>query len=462
MPGDKRFAVLIDADNISNKYVKVILDEISNDGVATYKRIYGDWTRAEMGPWKRVLLEHSITPIQQYGYTTGKNATDSAMIIDAMDILYSGNVEGFCLVSSDSDFTRLASRLRESGMMVVGMGEQKTPKAFISACNKFKYLDILSGQAAPKTQETRRSGQAAKRGRMTKAEKEAAASAAAAAAGEKAAHAAREAQLEREAAARAAEAAAAKEAAETAAAEKAAAKTAQKDGARDDGAQNVGGKADQPKPEKEKAARGASRKKGRTGKADQAAADAEHESVQVPEMEKSGGGKNAGRKNSGQEAGQNAGGKQHAADGADPSKEAGAVSGIPAGQEVSGQDVPAQETPARDAKDMGRGGKLRPEDVGIILFDSEEEYEDEPAEMTSLETIREALATMVAESADEDEWVFIGDLGNRLTKRYPDFDVRNYGFSKLTPFIKSLDLFEIKSEPGGNSNNRLVYVRERE
>ncbi|MFA6730776.1 MAG: NYN domain-containing protein [Eubacteriales bacterium] len=144
MNDDKRFAVLIDADNVSDKYIKPILDEMTNYGIITYKRIYGDWTKPALSPWKGVLLENSITPIQQYGYTTGKNSTDSAMIIDAMDILYSGHVEGFCIVSSDSDFTRLASRLRESGMYVVGMGEKKTPFSFVSACNMFKYLEILS------------------------------------------------------------------------------------------------------------------------------------------------------------------------------------------------------------------------------------------------------------------------------------------------------------------------------
>ncbi|NLK75905.1 MAG: NYN domain-containing protein [Clostridiales bacterium] len=144
MQGEKRFAVLIDADNISAKYIKYILEEISNYGIATYKRIYGDWTKPNSGSWKDVLLENSVTPIQQYSYTFGKNATDSAMIIDAMDILYSGNVEGFCIVSSDSDFTKLSSRLRESGMMVLGMGEKKTPKPFIAACNQFKYLDVIA------------------------------------------------------------------------------------------------------------------------------------------------------------------------------------------------------------------------------------------------------------------------------------------------------------------------------
>lgn len=141
---DKRFAVLIDADNVSDKYIKAIFDELSNHGVITYKRIYGDWTKPNLSSWKSILLNNSITPIQQYSYTSGKNSTDSAMIIDAMDILYSGQVEGFCIVSSDSDFTRLVSRLRESGMYIVGMGEQKTPAPFIAACNKFKYLEIIS------------------------------------------------------------------------------------------------------------------------------------------------------------------------------------------------------------------------------------------------------------------------------------------------------------------------------
>jgi len=141
---EKRFAVLIDADNVSAKYIKYIMDEIANYGIATYKRIYGDWTKPNAAAWKDVLLENSVTPVQQYSYTVGKNATDSAMIIDAMDILYSGNVDGYCLVSSDSDFTKLSSRLRESGMIVVGMGERKTPKPFIAACNQFKYIDVLA------------------------------------------------------------------------------------------------------------------------------------------------------------------------------------------------------------------------------------------------------------------------------------------------------------------------------
>jgi len=141
---ERRLAVLIDAENISTKYIKVILDEISNYGIATYKRAYGDWTAAILKGWKDEVLKNSITPVQQYSYTQGKNSSDSAMIIDAMDILYSGKVDGFCIVSSDSDFTRLASRLREAGMLVIGMGEKKTVEAFRTSCTTFKYLEVLA------------------------------------------------------------------------------------------------------------------------------------------------------------------------------------------------------------------------------------------------------------------------------------------------------------------------------
>jgi uncharacterized LabA/DUF88 family protein len=140
---DKKLAVLIDGDNIPSAYVREMMEEIAKYGNPTIKRIYGDWTRPGLTKWKDLLLEHAIQPIQQYGYTVGKNATDSAMIIDAMDILYSGKVDGFCIVSSDSDFTRLATRLREAGMQVYGIGEKKTPKPFIVACDKFIYIEIL-------------------------------------------------------------------------------------------------------------------------------------------------------------------------------------------------------------------------------------------------------------------------------------------------------------------------------
>jgi uncharacterized LabA/DUF88 family protein len=139
-----RLAVLIDADNVPYSNVKGMMEEIAKYGTPTFKRIYGDWTKQTTSGWKSVLLENAITPIQQYNYTTGKNATDSAMIIDAMDILYTGRVDGFCIVSSDSDFTRLATRLREAGMRVIGIGEKKTPDPFITACDKFIYIEILA------------------------------------------------------------------------------------------------------------------------------------------------------------------------------------------------------------------------------------------------------------------------------------------------------------------------------
>lgn len=312
---DRRFAVLIDADNVAARYIKIILDEISNEGEVTYKRIYGDWTKPALAPWKQVLLEHSVTPIQQYSYTTGKNATDSAMIIDAMDILYSGRVEGFCLVTSDSDFTRLASRLRESGMLVVGMGEQKTPKAFVSACNKFKYLDILAGGAKQSKQ----------------------------------------------------------------------------------------AKADKAKAEKAKAEKEAKNKK---------EAKAGPKDARVDKLPK-------------------AADKQ-------PEK-------------------PEKQPPAPIEKDP-RTGKYNAKDIGIVMYEDDEDFIEHGT--TSLEEITDALRGILRESSDEDGWVSTSDLGSRLVKRYSDFDVRNYGFAKLTPFLKSLKGFEMKSVRNENSSVKQVYLRE--
>jgi uncharacterized LabA/DUF88 family protein len=279
MANEKKFAVLIDADNVSDKYIKIILNEISKDGIATYKRIYGDWTKPTLASWKTVLLDNSILPIQQYNYTTGKNSTDSAMIIDAMDILYSEQVDGFCLVSSDSDFTRLAARLRESGMMVVGMGEKKTPNSFIKACDMFKYLDILA--AAERKAESARKQEERKNQEKQKEAKPAA-------------------------------------------------------------------KAAQPSPKEE----------------------APKPSIS-PELPKPDGG--------------------------------------------------------------------------------------EP--QTDLETIKDAIKLIVADNSDEDDWMFIGTIGNLLVKRYPDFDVRNFGYPKLTLFIKSLGIFEIKSVRTGENGSHLIYIK---
>lgn len=268
MDSELRFAILIDADNISDRYIKIILDETANNGVATYKRIYGDWTSQRLASWKNVLLENSIIPMQQYSYTIGKSSTDSAMIIDAMDILYSGNVDGFCIVSSDSDFTRLAARLREAGKQVIGMGEEKTPQPFISACNQFKYLDLLYSNQQNK-------------------EKEEAAEAAAAAAG------------------------AAQESAE-------------------------------------------------------------------------------------------------------------------AYTEAGGQEPVKQK--------------------------SERVVEQE------LKKIRRLVNDIIDQFSDEEGWLSSGKLGDQLAKRMPEFDVRNYGYSKLTPFIKSLGVYEIGRATTGNGQKHL-YVR---
>ena len=150
---DLRLAVLIDADNVPYANVRPMFQEIAKYGTPTFKRIYADWTKPTVSGWKKVLLENAITPIQQYSYSTGKNASDSAMIIDAMDILYSGKVDGFCIVSSESDFTRLATRLREAGMMVIGIGEKKTLIPFITACDKFIYIEILKAEETEVTRD---------------------------------------------------------------------------------------------------------------------------------------------------------------------------------------------------------------------------------------------------------------------------------------------------------------------
>jgi hypothetical protein len=255
MEKDKKIAVLIDADNVSEKYIKYIIDEISNHGTPTYKRIYGDWTKPQLAPWKNVLLNYSISPIQQYSYTTGKNSTDAALIIDAMDILYSKNVDGFCIVSSDSDFTKLAARLREAGMYVIGMGEKKTPTPFISACEKFKYLEVLASMAATPI-----------------------------------------------------------------------------------------------------------------------------ETASIKEPQKQG------------------------------------------------------ETKQEEPK------------VG----------------MTGKDKLIEVIKTIINEISDEDGWAFLGEVGSILNKRYPDFDTRNYGYTKLTPFVSSLKHFEIRSTKTSNPSITLKYIRNKE
>ena len=291
-----RLAVLIDADNASRTAMRDVMAEIAVYGTPTVKRIYGDWTTPNMASWKPILLENAITPIQQYSYTTGKNATDSAMIIDAMDILYTGSCDGFVLVSSDSDFTRLATRLREAGKKVIGMGEKKTPNPFIVACDKFIYIEVIRAEA---------------KAALATAEQEAAA-----------------------------------QAAESA---------------------SVSGKTE-PAPAKAEGAK--SGKKSRKKTAEPAAAP-------VPEPEP--------------------------------------------------EPQPAPE-PAQ---------KKVPKEVVHLIADAMD---------------------MIA---DEDGYAFMGELGNLLIRQQPDFDPRNYGFSKLTQLIKSIDRFEVDVRQTSNPHTKHIYLRDK-
>lgn len=286
-----RLAVLIDADNASRTAMRDVMAEIAVYGTPTVKRIYGDWTTPNMASWKPILLENAITPIQQYSYTTGKNATDSAMIIDAMDILYTGSCDGFVLVSSDSDFTRLATRLREAGKKVIGMGEKKTPNPFIVACDKFIYIEVIRAEA---------------KAALAKAEQEAA------------------------------------QAAEPAPAPKT-----------------------EPAPAKETVK---SAKKSRKKAAEPVPAPA-------PEPE-------------------------------------------------------PQPTPAPAQKKV-------PKEVVHLIADAMD---------------------MIA---DEDGYVFMGELGNLLIRQQPDFDPRNYGFSKLTQLIKSIDRFEVDVRQTSNPHSKHIYLRDK-
>ncbi len=338
---DLKFAILIDADNVSEKYIKIVLEEVANSGVATYKRIYGDWTSPRLASWKNCLLDNSITPMQQYSYTFGKNATDSAMIIDAMDILYSGTVDGFAIVSSDSDFTRLVARLRESGMVVIGMGEQKTPRPFIAACNQFKYLDLL--YAARKAEE-------------------------------------------------------------------------------DDADEDEDGEVSDTPRRRRRGRRGG--RKASRAKTEQAPGSSEDpvsddieeemEVLECPEVL------------------------------ARPRRRPGDRGALLADVSGEGTDKVA--------------GDL--EDAGAELED-EELLDDQDAELAfgemskadrrrHMRMIRETVNAIIDKFSDDDGWVGLGKLGDQLAKRLPDFDVRNYGFKKLRPFLKSLGVYEF-DEPAGES-----------
>ncbi len=286
-----RLAVLIDADNVPRNSMKAIMEEAAIYGTPTVKRIYGDWTSPNVGAWKGVLLENAVTPIQQYSYTTGKNSTDSAMIIDAMDILYEGKTDGFCIVSSDSDFTRLAIRLREAGMKVIGMGEKKTPVSFRVACDKFIYIEVI--RAAQQS--------------------------------------------------------------------------------RDKAAQPKTARADSAKTETKTETK---TKKTRSSKT------AKTEAAKAPEK-------------------------------------------------------PEAPAPAPEAAAPKKDGKVPEETVRLI-------------------------ADSVSDIADEDGWAFMGELGTLLLKKQPDFDPRNFGFTKLTALIRSLPRFEIDARIIDATNTRHMYLRDKE
>ncbi len=304
---DLRLAVLIDADNIPYGNVREMMEEIAKYGTPTFKRIYADWTRPTLAGWKKVLLENAITPIQQYSYSTGKNSSDSAMIIDAMDILYSGRVDGFCIVSSDSDFTRLAIRLREAGMKVIGIGERKTLTALISACDKFIYLEILRKQ-----------------------------------------------------------------------------------------------------PEETPVAIPATKQK-KTGNKSRSIKKA---TAQITHAE----------------------------------------------------NAPAESAPVENTLTENTNTENAPTENSIA---KDESFENAPVESVpvgaTIKTVDNDVIKLIAGSisdvADEAGWAFLGDLGNQLLKKQPDFDPRNYGFKKLVPFIKSFHQFEIDERETGKGRIKHVFVR---
>ena len=426
---DLKYAVLIDADNISYKYVKIILDEVANYGIATYRRIYGDWTESRLASWKSVLLDNSISPIQQYSYTVGKNSTDSAMIIDAMDILYSGSVNGFCIISSDSDFTRLVVRLRESGMNVIGMGESKTPRPFIAACNQFKYLDILYSNA--KKAERRTRGKASAKINIGS-------SSAGSMGGAFAAY-------DREAVSGTGLVPASDNNALAVISNYAAALGKSRRSSKDrdsllEFAREIG--------IRDNASRDKDARDIRASRPVNGAKD------NVKELKDS--------------VKESRDGLKKAAKGFKDTRKS---------KLAKEQATEAGRMSKEQAADAARVFKDHMDESAMVLKDQTEDaaktaidqfdamsddlHEEEMLEPTTkLETIIEAIEAIIEEGSDEDGWLFSANLGNMLAKRFPDFDVRNYGFSKLTPFIESFGAFEVKKEPApGNSSVQHVYVR---
>ena len=324
---DLRFAILIDADNVSEKYVQIVLDEVANAGVATYKRIYGDWTSPRLSSWKKCLLDNSIIPMQQYSYTFGKNATDSAMIIDAMDILYSGTVDGFA----------------------IGMGEQKTPRPFISACNQFKYLDLLLAARASEEE------------------------------------------------------------------------------ADEDEELEV--------PVKKRRSRSRGRKQSRASERSQDVdvelADDGNDSEALAEVDTD---------------------IEDAADVGTSQRRARRRPGDRGGLAVPAGDMPG-DADALSEVSAEFSGEAEADTVEVEFGQM-----SKADRRRHMRMIRESINAIIDKFSDDDGWVSLGQLGDQLARRLPDFDVRNYGFKKLRPFLKSLGVYEF-DEPSDDSGHRQIYLR---
>jgi len=313
MDREEKYALLIDADNISPKYIEIIVRETEMYGIASIRRIYGDWTDKSKSSWKECLLDQSLSPIQQYSYTTGKNSSDSAMIIDAMDILYTGEVDGFIIATSDSDFTRLAVRLREAGKRVIGMGESKTPSSFIRACAQFKTLDVLYNEELKALSKEKKKPVAEKADALT--------------------------------------------------------------------VKTINNR----------------NNKGRNGR-NKELLNKENESKEL----------------------ENKKGNT---------------------REISNKDTDNKEIENKENE----------------IPEIKETEAIQP--ITSLESIKKAVFTFVEEKSDDDGWLYLGDLGNMIGKRYPDFDSRNYGYSKFGKMIHSFKELETRAQKSTNGISTLVYVR---
>ena len=418
-----RLAVLIDADNVPHDRINGMMKEIARYGTPTIKRIYGDWTKPDLKGWKNILLSHAITPIQQYRYTVGKNATDSAMIIEAMDMLYGGNVDGFFIVSSDSDFTRLALRLRESGRKVFGMGERKTPKPFIVACDKFIYIEIIDMTADKPEPEpppakklagakTAKPSQpiAVKGAPAQKVEPTKAAGIPAMAAGKESRPESRpEASRTHAAASHAASAVAEPRIAEAKPVDAKTAEHKPADGREPDGKQPV--------------------------------------TLLRPDGSRS---RNRRRKGPKPES--------------RPEQPASAAATTPAPSGQHAENAPAE---AKSAMPAATGFHEAAHETAhgteeATAFHAEaRETERRPVVEVVTQEIIDLIASSITDLADENGWAFLGDVGTLIAKKQPDFDPRNYGFMKLTPLVRSLDAFELDIRETSQFHIKHVYIRNR-